>query len=474
MKLISTLILLLMIRVAAFAQCDCGPVGDLLNGTRDTVGSVDGLRAAIAGANGPTAIYLRDGEYALTGAVTISRPGIIIRSLSGNRGGVVITGIALSPDSAAFRVTEGNFTLADLTVRGMASSAVVIDPGHPISNLLLHNVDFQDAGTTLVRADGTALADAGNGIVECCRFGYSASKSRNQPVYGIRVNGGTNWSITNSVFEDIASASEPVPVSTAIVVTGGAGNIQISRNRITGCDLGMFVGDSTSFTTFVENVIVGNNFITGGFGDGGGMLFAAAQGVTIQHNSVYRPGTPKTGAITIRYPQSFGVSLYDNLTDNPTVLIDVIGVLSSGNYDHITATSFVDVTKGDLHLRAGSPAIDIGSQQASSDIDCAPVTDGRPDVGADEFVKPASVDGDEDASPLQCSYSGAERLIRVHARGGVEVTAEMIDITGRIVFHGACRGDAVLPVPGIAPGAYILVVRGARGEMAGRKIIVGR
>ncbi|MEP7219527.1 MAG: hypothetical protein ABI876_11460 [Bacteroidota bacterium] len=472
MKLISTLVLLLVIRAAALAQCDCGPVGDLVNGTKDTVGTVDRLRAVIAGANGPAAIYLRDGEYALTGTITIGKPGIVIRSLSGNRAGVLITGTSLAPDSAAFRVTEANFTLADLTVRGMPSSAVVLEPGS--GNDLLHNVDFQDAGTTLVSVGGTATGNVANGTVECCRFSYSVSKSRNQPVYGIRLNAGINWSIINSVFEDIASASEPSPVSTAIVVTGAAGNIQINRNRITGCDLGMFVGDSINFTTFVENVIVGNNFITGGFGDGGGMLFAAAQGVTIQHNSVYRPGTPKTGAITIRYPQSFGVSLYDNLTDNPIVLIDVIGVLSSGNYDHITSSSFVDVTRGDLHLTAGSPAINAGSQPVSSDIDCAPVTDGRPDVGADEYVRPASVDGDEDAMPLQFSYSGSERLIRVHARGDAEVTAEMIDMMGRIIVHGVCRGDAAIPVPVIAPGAYILAVRGARGEMARRKIIVSR
>jgi hypothetical protein len=67
-----------------------------------------------------------------------------------------------------------------------------------------------------------------------------------------------------------------------------------------------------------------------------------------------------------------------------------------------TDTLFVDPTKGDFHLRDGSPAIDKADPQFSPklDRDARPRNRGsRPDLGAYEFVTPAETKKESGAAP---------------------------------------------------------------------------
>jgi hypothetical protein len=122
------------------------------------------------------------------------------------------------------------------------------------------------------------------------------------------------------------------------------------------------------------------------FGFDGGIALAAACDATVVHNTVYSTQAP-FASIEWRFAGTSGV-IGNNLTTHPMRERTAGTVTLGTNREDASAADFVDAAGGDLHLAAGSGAIDAGTAldgaPAPTDIDRQARDDGAPDLGADE------------------------------------------------------------------------------------------
>jgi len=122
-------------------------------GTAVTVADAQQLRNALDQANssgGNMTILLRDGVYRIASTSWypyITAGNLVIRSVSGNRDAVMVSGEGMrdvSPDvENGFYFTGSNVTIADLTIREVGNHCIAVDGAS--SDIVVHNVRFQDA-----------------------------------------------------------------------------------------------------------------------------------------------------------------------------------------------------------------------------------------------------------------------------------------------------------------------------------------
>jgi hypothetical protein len=469
MRFLSTLLLLALAAYArARAGCGCEPLGTLVNGRHDTVATVAELRASIAGQASPLEIYLRAGDYPIDASLVLDRPGIIVRSLDGNSAGVTIRGIG-SARFPAFVVGASNTTIADLTIRDIPGMAVAVLPAGSAGNIVIHNVGFVNAAEGFIRM--TCPATLANCFLECCSFSYDAPPARPAYTPGVEAESVSNLYIQDCRFDSVVSG---VPGGgAAVVVRGASRNVTIERCRFIDCDMGITIGDSASFSNSVQGGTIRANFIKGHPSSGNAISVLGAQAITIDHNTIYSPGGSSSRSIDVRFHQSLGNGVTDNLVDEVIEQRDgVFGLFTEGNIEHATAADFRGPAAGDLHLAPGSAAIDAAANGQEEDIDCDPLADNHPDVGADEYTPPLGVEPLPRASRWELDYDPAGNTAIVRGRDGEAFDFAMVDMRGRAVGSAAGIGGrrVTLPMPG--RGVYVLIARGRRGEAMSRKVIV--
>ena len=373
-------------------------------------GSVRALRAAAADSPPGTQLLLEDGTYRLDPheAVIVEAPDLTIRSLSGNRDAVVITGGDIN-----VTVYASGLTIADLTLANPVYHNVQVHGESGVSHTRIYNVHALDAGQQLIKVsagEGTSGKFADDGLVACSLIEYttfSRGTANSAPSYtnGVDVLAGKGWMIRDNVFRRIRS--EQGPTGPAILVWRNAQDTAVIRNKLIDCWRGIALGLSPADAYSRggagapydhQNGLVANNvFLALNEPADAAIENNFAHNSRILHNTVYyRQGLSHAvpWSIEYRFPPTTAV-IRNNLTNQPVLKRPPLPVASSiieGNIEKAKAAWFRDVMQEDMHLVAGAAAIDAGVSADGIGLDIEGVkrpVGKAPDAGAYEFTSSA-------------------------------------------------------------------------------------
>jgi len=339
-----------------------------------------------------------------------------------------------------------------------------------LRNNLIHNIESPNGNAHGIAFYGNAAAPMTNIVVEGneirnCRLGQSEALVLNGNVDGFIVarnivhdndnigidfigfeatgpagqDQARNGICVDNVVYNISSATNPTyggdRSADGIYVDGGR-DIVIERNKVDNCDIGIEVASEHGGMA-TSNITVRSNFISRGYQ--GNILMGGydatrgdAHNVVVVNNTTYQ-GT--YGEIVLQY-NCDGITIKNNVLsarsgqayisngggNNTNVTVDNniyfgAGNTSAGPYPDARAR-FVDPLLvspyADLHLRAGSPAIDAGIDLGNdargqplsgiSDIDGRPRVQGNAiNIGAHEFAAGADTEPPAPITDLRSS-----------------------------------------------------------------------
>lgn len=361
---------------------------NMVIGETIAVGTVEELWAAFLEANevgGNRTILIEDGNYEIASASNypyLTGSNMVIRSLSGNRDAVILTGQGMqsvAPGTETCLSLQGtNVTVADLTISSVGNHAIsMIDDGH-----LFHNIKFQDTFEQMVK--GNSVGDGPDDcVLQCCYFEYTEGVGPQWYIGGIDIHGGNNWLVRDNVFFGIASPSQQI-AEHAIHFWDDSGDNVVERNIIVNCDrgIGFGLGDSPN-----QAGVIRNNFI---FNDGLGLFsdvgisLESSPNTLVYHNSIH---IEFMNAIEYRFAETYDVSIVNNLCNRAITSRNGGEASVSNNIEVAQENWYLDPANGDLRLAfLVEEVVDAGEQleSVSEDIDQKP-RQGNPDIGAHEF-----------------------------------------------------------------------------------------
>lgn len=351
------------------------------------------LQAAVAALTSQTTILLAPGRYKLRTTLQVvgKLAGVALKGHTGQAADVVIEGAGMTVASAAptaLRVSGvvKDLQIADLTIRGFAANAIVIEAGAQAPRLT--NLRLLDAGAALVKVIG----DVADGLVEGSSFEYTTTGTSKSA--GLQLVGASGWTIRGNAFRQIRTA-KGAWARPAVSASAGASDTTVEQNLFFNCQTGVALG-LTDQRDGVDHRggRVANNFIYRGksVAGGPGIAVVDSPGTVVVHNTVV---LSQTAAASIEYREAGATALIvaNNLVDGPIVARAGAWAIASGNVTRAPRSLFVDAPAGDLHLRAtAAAALDVADLALAepTDIDGhSRARDAGPDVGADEFVAPA-------------------------------------------------------------------------------------
>ena len=358
------------------------------------------LPSIIENAPSGTTIFLKDGEYHVPRTIWLKTPGITLRSLSGDREKVVLTGDYKVGEILG--VLAPDIIIADLTIKHAKYHAIHLGGnGHRVKMLNLH---LLDCGEQLVKVNPSREGKHNDyGILAYSLLEFSdEGRSKILDPYGngscytngIDILKGRGWIIRNNIFKNIYC--EPGRTLTpAILVWQGARDTIIEKNKLINCPRGIQLGlgwknrrtyDDLDFTASHIGGIVRNNFI---FVDADhpldtGIGLWAAKGTLVLNNTVFYPKSA-FASIDLRFSETEAV-VWNNLLFQLPRLREGARVDLQKNMV-AQASWFVNPQEGDLHLKKYVPeVINRGKEHPllKDDID-GKERIGAPDIGADEF-----------------------------------------------------------------------------------------
>lgn len=365
-----------------------------------TVGTFNELRDALEDANntgGNVTILLRDGIYEFNGFLRASRKtstNITIRSLSGNRDGVILRGQGMSGYTSHIFWVSGDYTtIADVSIGSVANHPIQVFGENDPDNLLIHNVRIFDAGEQLfkVSVDNARRGERPeNGIIECSLFEYTTPRGPQWYMGGIDAHNSVNWIVRDNFFRNIRSPTSE-PTEHAIHFWGGSEGTIIERNIIINSDRGIGFGLGSGSETGHTGGIIRNNFIYhAALSDAGdvGIGLEGAPGARVYNNTIFFEHA-YANAIEYRFGSTTGVEIANNLTNKRIQQRDNGQAVLENNVTNADRSWFRNPTTGDLHLTSDiSTVVNQGKNLSSfvtNDIDGqARPFSGAYDIGADE------------------------------------------------------------------------------------------
>ncbi|TQS42082.1 right-handed parallel beta-helix repeat-containing protein [Cryptosporangium phraense] len=353
------------------------------------------IGAAVEAAGAGDVIEIAGGTYHEVVDIRVNR--LTLRAKAGQT--VTIDGWNTLPSTGSQTrglITADNrtgVTISGLTVKNSLRHGIYAGFA---SNITIRNseiADSHDGGILIGDGSGAQLecnrihgnnSAAGGGDIGAAEnegltlFNYSDFTITNNDVYdndeeGIDVKNGTrNGTITGN---DVYRNNGPN------IYVDGASDVKISANRIydargsskAGIGLAVESGGSASNVQIYNNVIWGN--------PGGGVDFWIGRYSNVQvfYNTIYSNGRAAIRAASGSVSDSVA---RDNIAyQNPLSAVSGFTLQRNVTGD----PKFVDVGAGDVRLRAGSPAIDAGSNGPATDFAGVGRPVGRgPDIGAYE------------------------------------------------------------------------------------------
>ncbi len=399
---------------------DCEPLEQL---PADAIivdpGQADDLPGIVQGAAEGATIALSAGTYTMTGAdeasrrIQITKPGITLRSVSGNADEVVID--AQYATNEIVTVNASDVTVAGLTLLHAVDHAVHVTggAGQNTENTRLHGLVIRDCGEQFVKVNTSGLdpntyADAG--ILECSLLEMTSEGRPNvEPNPGGCYTGGIDghqaqgWTVRLNTFRGIYCENGSLAEHAVHFWTASRDTL-VERNTIIDCARGigfglgdgggaepdrLYADDPAPGIGYVGHYdgIIRNNVISISealmFFDTG-IELEQAHGARVLHNTILHP-VSAFASVAPRFANSL-VTLENNILVS---LRERDGALTMAMNNLTDATSdlFVDAAGHDLHLLAGAgAAIDQAAplDDAGLDIDGEAHDQGAPDLGADE------------------------------------------------------------------------------------------
>lgn len=374
-------------------------------------GDVQMLRQALAKATPHTTILIADGVYTLQPQefLEINAAHVTLRSASGKREAVVITGGSIN-----LIVNSDDVTIADLTLSNPKFHTIQVRGEKGVMRTNIYNVRLADAGQQLVKistGDGALGKFADEGSVACSLLEYTTfarGTATTPPSYtnGVDILAGKGWNIRDNMFRRIRSAEGPA--GPAILAWKNARGTVIQRNVLIDCwrgiSLGLSAPDKLSRNGSREpydhqHGLVTNNVILALTERADAAIENNyALNSRILHNTIYYNETLQHAvnwAIEVRFPPTTAI-IKNNLVNLPIIArppVPTQQAMVQGNVSDAKAAWFHNIRAGDFHLVAEAPARGRGILVSDSlaDIDGEPRTAQKPpDAGADEFTSRTS------------------------------------------------------------------------------------
>jgi hypothetical protein len=380
-----------------------------------TVATEPQLQAAVRQVASNTTIVLAPGVYRLTSTLYFNgaMSNVVIRGATANRDDVVLQGPGMRNANYG-NVPHGiwtgggvnGITIANLTIRDIYFHPLIFNGG--TQRPYVSNVHLIDAGEQFIKSNPSGATGVNDGIVEYSLLEYSG-EARRDYTSGVDVHTGQNWVIRNNVFRNITSSAGLA--GPAVLMWNASRNTLTERNLFLNCARGIHYGLIDRAGSDHSGGIIRNNLFFRSANQSGdvGIGVYDSPGTQVLNNTVFVSGTYAT-PIEYRFSGASGVVLTNNLLDGTIGRRDG-ATGTERNTLRATAGMFVNVTNGDLHLAAGSAAIDRGVMLAEVADDWD--GDTRPqgaaaDIGADEYRTSAAVP----ATPTDVRVSvGAQAIV---------------------------------------------------------------
>lgn len=387
----------------------CPPLG-IDDGPTIPVGPAEAgqLPGIVLDAAAGTTILLADGTYDLTTPLHFTRPGVSLRSASGDRAAVILDGGYNTGEIAL--VQADGVTIADLTLRRATWHPIHVTGGsdHTIEGTLIYNVAVIDPGQQGIKVNPSAelfyadkgtiacswieLTDAGRGHVDGCYTG------------GIDAHSALGWVVRDNHIEGFWCEQGLSEHAVHFWVTGR--DTLVERNAIVDCARGVGFGlgatgngktrdygdDPCPGADYLGHIdgVIRNNMIFAGrpelfasqSGFDSGVALEQACGAVVRHNTVVSLEQPFV-SMEYRWPNT-QVTIENNLVTHAIVERDGGKASLAGNLEGAGLDHFVDAAGGDCHLASGSAAIDAGGDVGVVDDFDGDLRDASPDIGADE------------------------------------------------------------------------------------------
>jgi len=403
--------LVALVSIDAMAQATCPVLPPPSGPTIEKYpADADSLRATIADAASGTTILLHDGFYDMSGGdsthrLVFSTPGLILRSVSGNREAVTLDGGYVTGELVSIQASDT--TIADISLsRAYYHPIHASGPDTPIENILIHNVHIIDPGEQAVKVNAVGVGTVDNSTLECSHLELTDTGRpfirNNCYTGGLDAHLATGWLVRRNLIEGFwceGGLSEH-----GIHMWRQCVDTVVEENLIIDCARGIGFGLGSGADGHTGGIIR-NNFVAA---DDAG-LFASSSGfdsgislwgaddAEVYHNTVASTQAASASSIEWRYI-STSVTLSNNLVTDRIWDRGGTSYLAT-NTEYAPLALFADVAAGDLHLVdsnsspvGGGTVLTPGS--AEVDFDGQP-RDAEPDIGADEIGQPIFVDGFE-------------------------------------------------------------------------------
>ncbi len=388
---------------------DCAPLPTPTATVTIAAGDVSALVSAVNNASPGDVILLEDGTWDLDGAyLWIDVDGVTLQGASGDSANVILDGGYVTTE--IITIAANDVTVAHLTTRRAWTHGIHATGGATadVTGAVIYDVAVMDPGEQAIKVNQTGSGTyTDDGVIACSHLELTDAgrpSVRNCYTGGIDSHATRGWSIRDNYVAGFwceSGLSEH-----GIHLWRKNAETVIERNVIENCARGIGLGLSESPGAFdrdhgidcgpayVDDVRsdVWNNkvfvddariYASGaGFDVGIGIWNACEANVV--HNTVYSTQAPYS-SIEWRFdPTSAYVA--NNLVSH-NLRERTVGVATvEGNIESAGSGEFVDAASGNLHLAAGSSAVDAGvaTGLTTQDIDGA-TRDATPDVGADEL-----------------------------------------------------------------------------------------
>lgn len=380
------------------------------------------LKSAVSEVNsvgGNRTILLQDGQYDLGGSrLYVNAPQVTVRSISGNRDAVKITGLGMNGSfQNIFDISDDYFTLADVTIGEVRNHSVQVHGEAGADYVLIHNVRIINTGEQILKVSGASSSiGARRGIIQWSTLEYTAGIGPRYYIGGIVANNAHDWIVRYNVIKGVRSPTSGMP-NHAIHFRYGSRNTIIEKNMIVDCDRGIGFGLSDSTH---EGGIIRNNMVHTTRDVGIGL--ERAKNAKVYNNTVYTLNY--ANSIEYRFSETTGASIINNLTNRNISKRNDASATVVDNVTDAVSSWFVNASSGDLHLsnskdlqafrmaiqshsekgvRGSSPDSVVDQGQTLSDVSTDYDTDlrtaGSYDIGADEIGSTPATDNDNDGVP---------------------------------------------------------------------------
>lgn len=360
---------------------------------------------AVNGAKTPATLLLEEGAYVLdVPALDVRCPGLVIRSLSGNREAVVLRGPDEGPNAAAaniFVVSANDVVIADLTLGYCRHHGIQVRGESPfdVSGLRVHNCRLVNCNQQFIKGSSNETDPVGatDGTIEGCVFEFTKGWAYQSYTGGIDIHKGVNWVVCDNVFRNIRVAEGQQGIAEHAVhfwkrCTTRPQNIVVERNWVVNCDRGIGFGLTDTAGGFQGGAsVIRNNMV---FNDGTGshtdvgIGLEHASGVRVENNTVVI--LKYWAPVEYRFSGSSNLVFQNNLVNGRIQKRDdAPNATFSHNLERAEPEWFRGFGEGDLRLTpAAKPAIDaaLPLEGFREDLDRRVRPQGGGwDIGASEF-----------------------------------------------------------------------------------------